>query len=142
MESHPEEDDHEEHEAEGHDTFLGVFRREFLDLFGGLGALLFTFHVAVELAESVVDNDGNDEGSAGDGEGEMVGSVLAPAHAHTPFFHLDGGGRSEEGADVDGHVEEGEAGVAFLGVFRVVVEVTDHDLEVALEEAGTETDQQ
>ena len=142
MEGHPEEDDHEEHEAEGHDALPGVFRREFLDLFGGLGTLLLAFHVTVELAESVVDDDGDDEGGAGDGEGEVVGGVLAPAHAHAPFLHLDGRGRGEEGADVDGHVEEGEAGVAFLRILGIVVEVTDHDLEVALEEAGAETDQQ
>ena len=141
MEGHPEENDHEEHQAECHDAFLGVFRREFLDLFGGFRALLLAFHVAVELAESVVDDDGDDQGGAGDGEGEMVGGILAPAHAHAPFLHLDGCGRGEKGADVDGHVEEAEAGVALVGVFRIVVEVTDHNLQVALEEAGAETDQ-
>ena len=53
-----------------------------------------------------------------------------------------GGGRSEHGADVDGHVEEGEGGVTLGRVFRVVIQVAYEHLQIALEQAGTHRDQE
>ena len=54
----------------------------------------------------------------------------------------DGGGDEggEESADVDAHVEDHEGGVAQLGILRVVVQLADHRLQVALEEAVAEGD--
>ena len=48
----------------------------------------------------------------------------------------DGGScrRSEHGADIDGHVEETESAVSLGCVLRIVVEVSDKDLEVTLEQ--------
>ena len=46
MERHPEEDNHSKHEAQGHDTLLGLFRSEFhVIASGGLG--LFGVDVSV-----------------------------------------------------------------------------------------------
>ena len=45
------------------------------------------------------------------------------------------GRRSKEGADVDGHVEDGEGRIALRLELGVVVEVTHHYLQVAFEQA-------
>lgn len=49
---------------------------------------------------------------------------------------------SEERADVDGHVEQRESRVPLRRVLGVVVEVADHHLQVALEQAGTHRDEE
>ena len=43
--------------------------------------------------------------------------------------------RGEHCADVDGHIEEAEGGVTLRGIFRVVIEIADEDLEIAFEES-------
>ena len=53
-----------------------------------------------------------------------------------------GGRRSEHGADVDGHVEEAESGIALGGILRVVIEIAGHHLEVALEQTRADGDEQ
>ena len=50
--------------------------------------------------------------------------------------------RGEHGAEVDGHVEQGEAGVPLGAVFGIVVQVAGHDLEVALEQARAHGDEE
>ena len=49
--------------------------------------------------------------------------------------------RGEHCADVDRHVEKAESGIPLGGVFRVVVEVAHHHLEVAFEQSRADGDQ-
>ena len=72
----------------------------------------------------------------------MVCRVAVEAEADGPFTDLDGRGGGEQGADVDGHVEEGETGVALGSVLRVVVQVSHHYLQVSFEESCPESDQE
>ena len=51
------------------------------------------------------------------------------------------GGRSEHRADVDGHIEQREGGIALGGILRVVVEIAHQHLQVALEQARADGDQ-
>ena len=53
-----------------------------------------------------------------------------------------GGCRREHGAEVDGHVEDGECGIAACAVADIVVEVAYHHLQVAFEESCAHGDQQ
>ncbi len=59
-----------------------------------------------------------------------------------PVGEGGGGGGSEHRADVDGHVEEAESGIALGGVLGVVVEITHEHLQVALEQTCSYGDQQ
>lgn len=63
MESHPEEDNDSEYEAESHDAVFGLFWSEFYNRL--VAALLGLFHIDVGMAEprtaSEIDGDGEDE---------------------------------------------------------------------------------
>ena len=69
-----------------------------------------------------------------------VGIVGESLLAEPPVADTDGDERSEETSDVYEHVEDLETHVAFLGVFLIVVELSDHCLEVAFEQTVTECD--
>ena len=74
MEGHPEEDNHGEHHDEGGDAVAGLLGAEFLH--GGVaGGGLFGIHIGVlePAAAEEVDENGNDEGHAGNGEAHIVG---------------------------------------------------------------------
>ena len=71
-----------------------------------------------------------------------VGVVSEAVFAQKHVSDSRRGSRSKHRADVDGHVEQAEAAVAFRGVFRVIVEVSDHHLQVAFEEARAYGDAQ
>ena len=55
-------------------------------------------------------------------------------------------GRGSEGGehrpDVDGHIEQAERRIALGRIFRVVIQIADHDLQVSLEQAGSQGYQQ
>ena len=73
----------------------------------------------------------------------MIGVGLRVAERRLcPVHNLDGSSGSKQSAHVDSHIEEREARVALVGKLRSVVEVAHHDLQVALEEAGAEADEQ
>ena len=78
-----------------------------------------------------------EKGVAHGRQAAVVGEALG---AQEPV--ADGVGREggEEGADVDAHVEDHEGRVAQLGILRVIVELSDHGLQVALEQAVAEGD--
>ena len=57
-------------------------------------------------------------------------------------MELHGSRRSEEGSDVDGHIEDRETIVALGSVAGIVIELTDHHLQVALEKRRADRDQQ
>ena len=147
MESHPEENDNGKDEAEAYDALLrlggrklGLCGRGILRLFG----LLFFLRddMLIGAAEGIVDGDGDNQAQAGYDEGKMVRVCLAHAKLRLSItHHLDGGGGGKHGTDVDGHIEEREATVALVGIFRVVIQTSDHHLEVALEESCAETDE-
>ena len=67
----------------------------------------------------------------------VVGEAL---RAQEPVADGGGGEGGEESADVDAHVKDHEGRVAQLGILRVVVQLADHRLQVALEEAVAEGD--
>ena len=91
----------------------------------------------------VVDSDGEDERRTSHGKGEVVRVVDADAEVLLrPLHDFHGYRGCEEGADIDGHVEDGEAGVSLVGILRVVVKVAYHHLEVALEHTRSEADEQ
>ena len=52
------------------------------------------------------------------------------------------GGRGEHRADVDRHVEQAERRIALGGIFRIVIQVAHHHLEVALEQARAHADEE
>ena len=143
VEGHPEEDDDGEDKAKGHDAVGRFLLRELgLGVAGsGRGRLGGIVGMLEGAAEGVVDDDAHHEGEAGHAKGVVVGVGHGGAEVLLGVVHdLDGGRRGKEGADVDGHVEDGECGVALAFQLGVVVEVTDHDLQVALEEAGAYAD--
>ena len=74
-------------------------------------------------------------------EGRNVAVVAEAGLAHVPLGDLLGGRGCEQGTDIDGHVEDREGRIALGRVLRIVVEVADHHLEVALEETRTEGDE-
>ena len=144
MEGHPEEEDYREDQAERHNAFLGLLRRQFLHflitalrhLFGGV------LHMLEPGTASVVDSYTDDERSASHHEGEVITvvdivaqTVLCPGH------DLDRSGRREHGTDVDCHVEEREGSVTAVSVLGIVVQIADHDLQVAFEQTRTERDE-
>ena len=141
MEGHPEEDHHGEHQEQGHHTFLGLLRGEGIHHLGFAVFLMTAFHVLEPGTESIINGDGDNQGHAGHGEGEMIGRIAVEAQADGPFADSDGGGGGEEGADVDGHIEQGEAAVTLGCVLGFIVQVSHHYLEVALEQAGSEADE-
>ena len=49
--------------------------------------------------------------------------------------------RSEHCADIDGHIEEAECGIPLGGIFRVVIEVAHHHLEISLEQSCADCDE-
>ena len=51
------------------------------------------------------------------------------------------GGRSEHRADVDGHIEQREGGIALGGILRVIVEIAHQHLQIALEQARADGDE-
>ena len=138
VETHPEEDDHGEYQEEGDHAFFCLLRRKGVHHLGFFTFPVTAFHVLEPAATGVVDGDGDNEGDAGHGKGEVVGGVSVKADGDGPLADLDGGGRGEEGADIDGHVEQGEAGIPLGGKLGLVVEVTYHHLEVAFEQACSE----
>ena len=130
------------HQEQGDHPFPGLLRGEGVHDFFLLVLLGAAFHMFEPAAESVVDSDGNNQGNAGYGEGEVVGGVPVEAQADGPFADLDGRGRGEQGADVDGHVEEGESGIALGRKLGLVVKVAHHHLQVSFEESCPESDQE
>ena len=71
-------------------------------------------------------------------EGGDVGLVDEAGLAQEAVGDGGSGGRGEHGADVDGHIEQREGGIALRGILRVVIEVAHQDLEVTLEQAGAD----
>lgn len=71
-------------------------------------------------------------------ESRDVGFVDETALAQPEVHEIGCGCWGEHRAEVDGHVEEAERGVASGGILRIVVEVANHYLEVALEQTRTE----
>ena len=69
------------------------------------------------------------------GEGRYVRIVGKPLFPHKVIGYLGCHRRSEEGTDVDCHVEDGEGRVPLCRIFRVIVEVSDHYLQVAFEQS-------
>jgi len=57
-------------------------------------------------------------------------------------MELHGSRRSEERTDVDGHIEDRETVVTLGSIAGIVIELTDHHLQVALEERRADRDQQ
>ena len=140
MEGHPEEDDHGEHQAEGHDALLGLLIRQLwlIDSGSGLGVILLlaALRVAESGAEHVIDGYRQDERRAGHGKGEVIGVVARIAQGRLGILlNPDGCRRGKQGTDIDGHIEEREAGVALRGILRVIIEIAHHHLQVALEQA-------
>ena len=145
MECHPEENDYGEHKNECHHARLGLLRRElllFLEI-GGCRLLLVAFHVAEGRSEAVVDGDAQDERGTCHGKGKVIRVGVADAETCLrPFHDFHGCRRSKEGADVDGHVENGKCRVALVLQLRRIVEIAHHHLQVTLEQARAETDKQ
>ena len=140
MESHPEEDDHGEHEAQRHDAVFCLLGRELrlgvLSRHVGSCGLRVAVGVFERAAEGVVDGDAHHEREAGHGESVVVGVGWRGSPVGLGVLHdFDGGRRCEEGADVDGHVEDGESRVALALQLGVVVEVAHHHLQIAFKEA-------
>ena len=75
------------------------------------------------------------------GEGRDVTIVGQSHFAHIPGRDFLGCCRCEQGTDVDGHVEDRESGVTLCCILRVVIEITHHHLQVALEESCTQGDE-
>ncbi len=75
------------------------------------------------------------------GQGGDVGLVDEAGLAQEPVGDGRGGGGSEHRADVDGHIEQREGGITLGGILRVVVQIAHEDLEVTLEQAGTDGDE-
>ena len=147
MEGHPEENHHSKHQTQGHDALFGLFLRQFFasgrTAGHGLGLLLAALSMTESAAEQVVDSDREDERGTGYCKREVIGIVARIAQAHLGILlDLDGSRRSKECTDVNGHVEDREARVALVLVLRIVVEVAYHHLQVSLEQAGTEADEQ
>lgn len=75
------------------------------------------------------------------GESRDVGLIDETALAQPEVDEIGSGCWGEHRAEVDGHVEEAECRVASGGILRIVVEITNHHLEVSLEETGTQGDE-
>ena len=144
VECHPEEDDHGKHQAECHDALGLVLLGEFLLARGGSlsGSRLAALGVAEGGAETIVNEDGEHQRSAGHAKGEVVTVGHAHAQVFLGVFHDFHGCRgSKQCANVDGHVEQRESRVALVGDGGVVVEITHHHLQVALEQACSQAHQ-
>ena len=76
------------------------------------------------------------------GEGRNVGLVDEAGALEVAVGQRSSCRGGEHRADVDGHIEKAEGAVALGGVLRVVVEIAHEDLQVALEQAGAESNQQ
>ena len=143
VECHPEEEHYGEYEAQCHDTFFRLLRREFLYfltacscLFGGV------LYVLEPRTASVINSDTEYQRSAGYSESKVVTVVHACAQTLLcPSHDLHGRRRCEHGTDVDRHVEQRESGVAAVRIGGIVIEVADHHLQIALEKTRTETDE-
>ena len=73
----------------------------------------------------------------------MIGIVAGIAQRVLGILlNLDGGRGSKQCTDVDGHVENREACIALVLILRVVIQVANHYLQVALEQSGAEANQQ
>ena len=144
MECHPEEDDHSKDEAKADDAFLRLGRRHLLYLFLSRSlVLLDREHLLVCASAQEINKDGGDDRDTSDGKGKVIRVGLAVTERRLrPVHNLDGSSRGEQSTHVDGHIEEGEARVAFVGKLRSVVEVAHHHLQVALEQTCSETDEQ
>ena len=146
MEGHPEEDDHGKYEAECHDALLGFFLAEFFygSGIGSLGILLLAALGVTECAtEQVIDSDRQNERGASHSKREVVGIVAAIAQRGLGILlDLDSGSRCKQGTYVDGHIEDGEACIALVGILRGIVEIAHHYLQVALEETRAEAYEQ
>ena len=68
-------------------------------------------------------------------DGGQVGLIDEALCRHGFVAHVGGHSRSEHRAYVDEHVEDRESRVALSGIFGAVIEVADHHLQVAFEEA-------
>ena len=105
MESHPEEDNHGEHEAEGDDAVLGLLGSK-LDgiLAGGSGLLGIHIGMLEPGTEAEIDRHREDKRDAGDretevvGRGKMVDIVLAEIR-HTHSLDVGAGHHSLEGLE-------------------------------------------
>ena len=71
------------------------------------------------------------------GNGRHTAVVNKTVLAHHPIGHSRSRRRCEHRADVYGHIENGERGIALAAVTRVVIKVSHHYLQVSLEKAGT-----
>ena len=142
VERHPEEDDDGKDQEQGQHALFGLLGGEGVHNLLLLSLGMAAFDMTEPAPEGIVDGDRDNQGHARHGKGEMVGGIAVEAQSDGPFTNLDGRCRGEKGADVDGHVEERETAVPLGGILGIVVQVTDHHLEVALEQAGAEADQQ
>ena len=152
MECHPEEDDHCEDEEESNETAVSIsfllrcllvcngFLSDSLLVFCFLGRVVYR---GESPAEAIVDGDGDEQRHAGHTKRIVIGrSLRSVERVHSPLMELHGSRRSEEGSDVDGHIEDRETIVALGSVAGIVIELTDHHLQVALEERRADRDQQ
>ena len=146
MECHPEEDNHSKDETEANDALLRVVLGRnfcFLCLFLDSSLLRCANHVSKGTFAQIVDKDRGNHAHAGHGKGKVIGIGLAVTERRLCPVHNSNGCRGcKQSADVDGHIEEGEARVALVGKLRIVIEVAHHDLQVALEETCSKRDKQ
>ena len=75
------------------------------------------------------------------GKGGNLCIISEAVHAQHVVGHLGGRCGGKQCTDVDGHVEEAERRVALVLVLRSVVEVSDHDLQVAFEKPRAASNQ-
>ena len=144
VECHPEEDYNGKYEDQCYDASLSLGRSEvILNLCSSSLVALATLNVTEPSTASVVDNHRHDQRCASHCKREVVSIVACEAEILLcPILDSHSSSRCEQCADVDSHVEQRECRVTLRRVLRVVVEITNHNLQVTLEEACTYCDEE
>ena len=75
------------------------------------------------------------------GKGRNLCIISEAVHAQHVISHLGGRRGGKQRTDVDGHVEEAERRVALVPVLWRIIEVADHDLQVAFEKSRAASNQ-
>ena len=70
-----------------------------------------------------------------------LGHIAEACFAQHIVGHGSSGSRSEQGADVDCHIEQTESGITFRAILRSIIQITYHYLQISLEKSGSQSNQ-
>ena len=93
--------------------------------------------------ESIINSHRNDQRNTSYCKRIVIRVILSnPPSLLGIVHHCDSRSRSKQGTDVDGHIENTESRVTLGSIFGVIIQITNHNLQITFKQSGSAADHQ